>query len=74
MFFYFQNFLEPLVMLYTLTIVIQKSEEKSMVDEGFVNTWARTMCNLRSSPKVFEDYKLPIKAMLREIDVEIIKK
>lgn len=29
MFFYFQNFLEPLVMIYTLLIFKQKSEEKA---------------------------------------------
>jgi hypothetical protein len=41
MFFYFQNFLEPLVMIYTLLIFKQKSEEKAYLTykKYFILIW-----------------------------------
>ncbi len=41
MFFYFQNFLEPLVMIYTLLIFKQKSEEKAYLTykKHFIMIW-----------------------------------
>ena len=47
-----------------------------MTDENkelgrFIKKYAEIMCNFRTAPKVFRDYILPIKTMLKEYDERI---
>jgi len=42
----------------------QKPSEAEL--EELVNKWAEIMCNFRTAPKVFKDYKLSVKMMFKE--------
>jgi len=52
---------------------IKEMIQKPEVTEEFIKKWAEIMCNFRSAPKVFEDYKLPVKTMLKEAGYEAVK-